>query len=64
MVNLFRPRKTTPRLERLRNLGLFVNLTPAELEIVDGLLHERDYLFVIRMRRCGDDNLFYTAHHL
>jgi len=44
VVNLFRPRKTTPRLERLRNLGLFVNLTPAELEIVDGLLHERDYL--------------------
>ncbi|MDP2810782.1 MAG: cyclic nucleotide-binding domain-containing protein [Rhodocyclaceae bacterium] len=44
MVNLFRPRKTTPRLERLRNLSLFVNLTPAELQIVDGLLHERDYL--------------------
>ena len=44
MVNLFRPRKTTPRLERLRNLGLFVNLTPAELQIVDGLLHEREYL--------------------
>ena len=44
MVNLFRPRKTTPRLERLRNLSLFVNLTPGELQIVDGLLHERDYL--------------------
>ena len=44
MVNLFRPKKTTPRLERLRNLSLFVNLTPAELRIVDGLLHERDYL--------------------
>jgi CRP/FNR family cyclic AMP-dependent transcriptional regulator len=44
VVNLFRPRKTTPRLERLRNLSLFVNLTPAELQIVDGLLHERDYL--------------------
>ncbi len=44
MVNLFRPRITTPRLERLRNLSLFVNLTPAELQIVDGLLHERDYL--------------------
>ena len=44
MVNLFRPRKTTPRLERLRNLSLFVNLTAAELQIVDGLLHERDYL--------------------
>lgn len=44
MVNLFRPKKTSPRLERLRNLSLFVNLTPAELQIVDGLLHERDYL--------------------
>ncbi|MEI7771447.1 MAG: transketolase C-terminal domain-containing protein [Chloroflexales bacterium] len=28
----------------MRNLSLFVNLTPAELQIVDGLLHERDYL--------------------
>ena len=44
MVNLFRPRKTTPRLERLRHLSLFVNLTPGELQIVDGLLHERNYL--------------------
>ncbi|MCX7166778.1 MAG: cyclic nucleotide-binding domain-containing protein [Rhodocyclales bacterium] len=44
MVNLFRPKKTTPRLERLHNLSLFVNLTPAELQIVDGLLHERDFL--------------------
>lgn len=44
VVNLFRPGKPSPRLERLRNLSLFVNLTPAELRIVDGLLHERDYL--------------------
>jgi len=44
VVNLFRPRKTTPRLERLRHLSLFVNLTPGELQIVDGLLHERNYL--------------------
>lgn len=44
MVNLFRPGKPSPRLERLRNLSLFVNLTPAELRIVDGLLHERVYL--------------------
>jgi hypothetical protein len=41
VVKLFRFRKTTPRLERLHELSLFVNLTPAELEIVDGLLHER-----------------------
>lgn len=44
MVSLFRPTKTSPRLERLHSLSLFVNLTPAELQIVDGLLHERDYL--------------------
>jgi hypothetical protein len=44
VVNLFRLKKTTPRLERLHTLSLFVNLTPAELQIVDGLLHERDYL--------------------
>ncbi len=44
MVNFFRPRKTSPRLERLHELSLFVDLTPAELQIVDGLLHERDYL--------------------
>lgn len=44
MVSLFSSRKTTPRLERLRGLSLFVNLTPAELQIVDGLLHERSYL--------------------
>ena len=44
MVNLFRTSKIPPRLERLHGLSLFVNLTPAELQIVDGLLHERDYL--------------------
>ena len=44
MVNLFRLKKTTPRLERLKHLSLFVNLTPGELQIVDGLLHERNYL--------------------
>jgi CRP-like cAMP-binding protein len=44
LINLFRPKKTTPRLERLRHLSLFVNLTPGELQIVDGLLHEREYL--------------------
>ena len=44
MVSLFRPRKTSPRLERLHQLSLFVHLTAAELQIVDGLLHERSYL--------------------
>ncbi len=44
MVKLFGPSKSSPRLERLHGLSLFVNLTPAELRIVDGLLHERSYL--------------------
>lgn len=44
MINPFRPKTESPRLERLRHLSLFVHLTPAELRIVDGLLHERDYL--------------------
>lgn len=44
MVNFFSSRKTSPRLDRLHGLSLFVNLTPAELQIVDSLLHERDYL--------------------
>ncbi|NJD35250.1 MAG: cyclic nucleotide-binding domain-containing protein [Betaproteobacteria bacterium] len=41
---MFSSRKTSPRLDRLHELSLFVNLTPAELQIVDGLLHERHYL--------------------
>lgn len=44
MVTLFQPKKTSPRLDRLHELSLFVNLTPPELEIVDSLLHERNYL--------------------
>jgi CRP/FNR family cyclic AMP-dependent transcriptional regulator len=44
LVKLFGPTKSSPRLERLHRLSLFVNLTPAELRIVDGLLHERSYL--------------------
>lgn len=44
MVKIFGSSKSSPRLERLQGLSLFVNLTPAELRIVDGLLHERSYL--------------------
>lgn len=44
MVKLFGNSKPSPRLERLHGLSLFVNLTPAELRIIDGLLHERSYL--------------------
>ena len=42
--HLFRHRHATPRLERLRSLFLFADLTGSELSLVDGLLHERDYL--------------------
>lgn len=41
--NLFR-RSATPRQQQLGQLSLLVDLTPAELAIVDGLLHERSYL--------------------
>ena len=44
MFGLFRSNKDTSRTERLRALSLFVNLTPGELKIVDGLLHQRQFL--------------------
>ena len=34
----------SPRVHRLRNSSLFSSLTPLELKIVDGLMHERRYL--------------------
>ena len=34
----------SPRLHRLKNSPLFNSLTPLELKIVDGLMHERRYL--------------------
>ncbi|MRW90384.1 cyclic nucleotide-binding domain-containing protein [Duganella sp. FT80W] len=34
----------SPRLLRLRDSALFSTLTPLELKIVDGLMHERRYL--------------------
>jgi CRP-like cAMP-binding protein len=33
-----------PRLAQIRGLGLFSTLRPRELRVVDGLLHEREYL--------------------
>ena len=44
VFGLFRKKRDTPRTERLRALSLFVNLTPGELKIVDGLIHERQFL--------------------
>ena len=34
----------SPRLLRLKESALFASLTPLELKIVDGLMHERRYL--------------------
>lgn len=44
LAKLFGPRKLTPRLAELARVSLFCQLTPGELDIVDGLLHRRDYL--------------------
>lgn len=44
MFGLFRSKEHTSRTERLSALSLFVNLTPRELKVVDGLLHERKFL--------------------
>ncbi len=44
MLSLFRNHDSSPRLERLRALSLFTDLSPDELKIVDGLLHERDFV--------------------
>lgn len=44
LPNPFRVRSNSPRLGQLRALSLFADLSPSELAIVDGLLHERDYL--------------------
>jgi CRP-like cAMP-binding protein len=43
-MGLFASKKIPPHLERLHSLSLFVELTPPELAIVHGLVHERDYL--------------------
>ena len=43
-MGLFASKKLPPHLDRLHSLSLFVELTPAELAVVHGLVHERDYL--------------------
>lgn len=40
---LFRSRSASPRLEQLRSLSLFEALSPAELAMIEGLIHEREY---------------------
>jgi CRP-like cAMP-binding protein len=43
-MKIFGSRKLTPRLARLAKISLFSQLSPVELGIVDGLLHQREYL--------------------
>jgi len=45
MLGFLTHKKTEhPRLAQVRQLGLFSTLRPRELRVVDGLLHEREYL--------------------
>jgi CRP/FNR family cyclic AMP-dependent transcriptional regulator len=44
MFGLFTPPALSPRLLRLKESPLFATLTPLELKIVDGLMHERRFL--------------------
>lgn len=44
IFGFLKPPPLSPRLHRLKNTALFGSLTPLELKIVDGLMHERRYL--------------------
>jgi CRP/FNR family cyclic AMP-dependent transcriptional regulator len=44
LFDLLRKREISPRLLKLRELSLFVNLTESELRHVDALLHERAFV--------------------
>jgi CRP/FNR family cyclic AMP-dependent transcriptional regulator len=44
MFGFLRSTTLSPRLLRLKESALFAMLTPLELKIVDGLMHERRYL--------------------
>jgi CRP/FNR family cyclic AMP-dependent transcriptional regulator len=44
ILGFFKSPPLSPRLARLKASPLFSSLTPLELKIVDGLMHERRYL--------------------
>ena len=44
MLNIFENRKLPARLRDLKKMALFVDLTRREMRIVDGFMHERNYL--------------------
>jgi CRP-like cAMP-binding protein len=44
MLGFLRQKSEHPRLGQIRQLQLFATLRPRELRVIDGLLHEREYL--------------------
>jgi CRP-like cAMP-binding protein len=44
MLGFLKHRPEHPRIARIRQLHLFSTLRPRELRVIDGLLHEREYL--------------------
>lgn len=44
MLNIFDKSKLSKRLGELKKMSLFGELTPREMKIVDGFMHERNYL--------------------
>jgi CRP-like cAMP-binding protein len=44
MFGFRKQREEHPRIAQIRQLGLFATLRPRELRVIDGLLHEREYL--------------------
>lgn len=44
MLNIFHSGNLSKRLNELKKMSLFVELTQREMKIVDGFMHERSYL--------------------
>jgi len=44
MLGFLKQKSEHPRITQVRQLGLFATLRPRELRVIDGLLHEREYL--------------------
>jgi len=44
MLGFLKHKTEHPRIAQIRQLGLFATLRPRELRVIDGLLHEREYL--------------------
>ena len=44
MLGFLKPKTEHPRIAQLRQLGLFSTLKPRELRVIEGLVHEREYL--------------------